>query len=200
MFAKNLKRVSTLALCLIISPNVFGIDFVKGQIEKQGDQFYIKNSQERIKIITEKKILKYIPSLFAPSYVTQANEQAYAFEFKGERTEEGFKLFEVPTNIPGSKAISGVLKYNEESKEYTINGSVVSFGYTKVLNGYEFDDISKKSFIGKNIVAEGDLDENGVLIMQALTPVNLFDSDQAKEIPSQLEAKFKKLGAKKVCA
>jgi hypothetical protein len=183
-----MKTASLIIALSFLTQASFGSELLTGTISKKGKDYYIKTSDSELKIESSALIMKSLPSLHNPSYVKQANGRPYAFEFKGERKNRTFKLQEIPTNIPGSVALKGILKYNSASKKYSINGIVADFGYTKKLSGYEFDNISKKSFVGQELIIEGDYNEEKVFIMQALTPVDLFSAtptqvrtDDAKE-------------------
>lgn len=159
--------------------NVYSSEFVTGHIVKSGSSFYIENSNEKLKIKTSDLILKSLPSLHSPSFVTQSNKKPYAFEFKGVKEGDSFKLEQVPTNIPGPVGHTGTLRYDKGSKTYSINGHKARFGYTKVLNGHEFDEISKKSFVGQKLLIEGFYDEKDFFVMQALTPAGLLSASPA---------------------
>ena len=168
--------MKTLFILLALPFLAFSADFETGFLQKDGDHFYIKNSTKKLKIITSKLIESSLPSLERPSFVVQSNGRPYAFEFKGKLDGETFHLEQVPTNVPGPIEVRGVLEFDRESGRYMVNGKEAKFGYTKSLGGYEFDEISKEYFIGKELVIEGEYDDNGILIMQALTPLNLFSA------------------------
>lgn len=170
-----MKRLS-FALALTLSASVFSADFVTGHIIDKGNgDFEIKGPKGNFEIVTTQTIKNSLPSLANPTFVKQSDGNPYSYEFKGEILGNQFHLAQTPTNIPGAESLKGVLRYDEGLDQYVIGNQKVEFGYTKVLNGYEFDDISKKSFVGKNIIAEG-RKEGDVFIMQALTPVGLFNA------------------------
>jgi hypothetical protein len=104
-------------------------------------------------------------------------------------------LDEVPTTVAGVTARTGVINYNLVDQTYSLNGEPVSFGYTKVLNGYSFDELSKLSFVGKEVFAEGYVDENNVLVMQALTPTKLFDATLPEAAPEHIQTILSKVSA-----
>lgn len=179
-----MKLLTTLALTTLTTMGpLLAQDFVTGHISKSGQQFYIESSEGKLRIKASELILKSLPSLHDPKYVTQSNQAPYSFEFKGKKQGDSFVLDQVPTNIPGPASLRGTLKYDSKSKLYSISGVAARFGYTKELSGYRFDDTSKKYFVGKQVLAEGSYDEHGQFIMQALTPLNLFSASAApKEI------------------
>jgi hypothetical protein len=193
----KLLAITSIAWSLIAAPSAFGVDFIKGSISKEDNKFFIENAQEKLEIKTSDKILKSLPSLFAPSFVTQSNGSPYSFEFKGERDEGAFYLSEVPTNIPGSEAIRGLVTYNNSTNQYYVGQTAVRYGYTKELNGYKFDEISKRSFIDKEVIAEGEFDSEGILIMQALTPTNLFSASIPHKPEEFVTKKLSNIGPKK---
>lgn len=170
-----MKRLS-FALALGLSLSTFGSQFVTGYLIDRGSgDFEIQGPKGTFAIETSEAIKLSLPSLANPTFVKQSDGNPYSYEFKGKIKGETFVLEQTPTNIPGAERLKGVLTYNEALDIYEIDGQRVEFGYTKVLNGYEFDDISKKSFVGKNIIAEGQR-EGDVFVMQALTPVGLFSA------------------------
>jgi hypothetical protein len=175
-----MKKFNILIILSLISQLSHAFDFTTGIIIKKESDYFIKNQENELKIDTTDLILKSLPSLFDPTFVKQSNKQPYAFEFKGEKNQDSFKLFEVPTNIPGATTLKGMLLYDKNSQTYSINGVSAKFGYTKNISGYEFDEISKKYFIGKNLIIDGDYDSDGIFVMQALTPVDLFSATPAK--------------------
>lgn len=181
-----MKRLGFLLALNVLSVNAFAADFVTGTIIKKNNKFFIKNSEGELKIETTDLILKSLPSLYDPSFVKQANKKPYAFEFKGELRDNAFKLTEVPTNIPGAISLRGVLKYDKSSKTYSINNHKAIFGYTKVLSGYKFDEISQKSFVGKDLIIDGDYNDDGDFVIQALTPANLLSASTV-ELQDQAE-------------
>jgi len=165
--------------CALSALSAHSSEFITGQITKKGESFYISNSGENYRLESTPLILKSIPSLYAPVYVKQSNHIPYTYEFKGERSGQTFKLEQVPTNVPGPDVLKGVLKYDKKTKRYEIDGKEARFGYTKILNGYQFDEISKNSMIGKDLLVEGFFDQDGVFVMQALTPRGLFSATKA---------------------
>lgn len=166
----------TFALALTLSASVFSADFVTGTIIDRGNgNFEIKGPKGNFEIVTTDTIKKSLPSLANPTFVKQSDGNPYSYEFKGEIAGSQFRLIQTPTNIPGAESLKGVLRFDEGLGAYVIGDQRVEFGYTKVLNGYEFDEISKKSFLGKNIIAEGQK-VGDVFVMQALTPVGLFNA------------------------
>lgn len=169
-----MKKLFLLALLPYLA---FASDFEQGFLESQNGEFFIQTSKERLKILTNPTIQKSLPSLEKPSFVVQSNGKPYAYEFKGQRNADTFQLDQVPTNIPGPVELRGVLRFTDG--KYFIGDQEAKFGYTKVLNGYHFDQISKKYYHDKDLWIEGNYDENGIFIMQSLTPAELFSASQA---------------------
>ncbi len=181
-----MKRL-TFAVALALSLPSFGTEYVTGYlIDRGAGDFEIQGPKGSFAIETSETIKMSLPSLANPTFVKQSDGNPYSYEFKGEIKGETFVLEQTPTNIPGAESITGVLKYDQTLDIYTINGERVDFGYTKVLNGYEFDEISKKSFIGKKIIAEG-ARVGDVFIMQALTPTHLFHAGPDQKTPFDQE-------------
>lgn len=180
----------TFALALTLSASVFSADFVTGFIIDRGNgDFEIQGPKGNFEIVTTQEIKKSLPSLANPTFVKQSDGNPYSYEFKGEILGSQFHLAQTPTNIPGAESLKGVLRFDEGLGTYVIGDQRVEFGYTKVLNGYEFDEISKKSFLGKNIIAEGQR-VGDVFVMQALTPVGLFDA--GPDHKTRYDEEFKK--------
>lgn len=168
-----MKKLILLALIPTIG---FASDFEQGFLVSQDGEFFIQNKEAKLKILTDPVIKKSLPSLEKPSFVVQSNGKPYAYEFKGKRNADTFELEQVPTNIPGPTELRGVLKYGDG--KYFIGDQEARFGYTKVLNGYQFDEISKKYYHDKELWIEGDYDQDGVFVMQSLTPAELFSASQ----------------------
>ncbi len=172
----NTKLLGVAIVSLLIGTKSFAVDFVTGAIiDNGGQQFEIDGPNGKYKIKAPNSILKSLPSLANPTYVKQSNGNPYSYEFKGEMKGNDFILAQTPTNIPGPERLQGKVVFDEGMGKFKIGNQIVDFGYTKVLNGYEFDDVSKKSFIGKNVIAEGEM-VGDVFVMQALTPVGLFSA------------------------
>lgn len=168
-------------LALGLSPLSFGSDFIKGQLYDRGEgKFEITTPTQNYEVETTETIAKSLPSLANPAYVTQSNGLPYSYEFKGRIDNGKFVLEQTPTNIPGDTQLKGVLSYDEALDQYKIGDQIVEFGYTKVLNGYEFDKISKQSFVGKDILADGHF-ESDRFVIQALTPKDLFSASIPKK-------------------
>lgn len=170
-----MKKLS-FALALGLSFSALSADFVTGYlIDRGANGFEIQGPKGNFVIETTETIKKSLPSLANPTFVKQSDGNPYSYEFKGRISGNTFVLEQTPTNIPGAESVKGVLRFDEGLGQYMIGDQRVDFGYTKVLNGYEFDEKSKKSFVGKNIIAEGQR-EGDVFVMQALTPVGLFNA------------------------
>ncbi len=185
---KNSRTLVILAALSFAHP-LYSADFLTGSINDLGNgEFEINSPKGIYKIDTTETIKKSLPSLANPVYVKQSDGNPYSYEFKGELKGQTFKLAQTPTNIAGDSSLRGVLKYNEALDQYELGNQVVEFGYTKVLNFYSFDDISKKSFIGKDIIADGYY-LGDRFIMQALTPANLFSAAKADKSPYESELK-----------
>ena len=155
----------------------FAADFEQGFLTSESGQFYIQNKHGKIKILTSELIKTSLPSLEKPSFVVQSNGIPYAYEFKGKRLADAFELEQVPTNIPGAIELRGVLQ--QQDGKYFIGDKEARFGYTKNLNGYEFDEISKQYYVGKELWIEGDYDQDGVFVMQSLSPADLLSATSA---------------------
>ena len=152
------KTTFTYALFLTLSSlgSALAADFVTGYIIDRGNgEFEIQGPKGNFEVVTSEIIKKSLPSLANPTFVKQSDGNPYSYEFKGEIKGNQFVLRQTPTNIPGAEKLTGTLRYDEGLDVYMIGNERVDFGYTKVLNGYEFDEVSKKSFVGKNIIAEG---------------------------------------------
>ena len=189
---RHTKVFGTAFLAATLTLPVFATEYLKGTLEKTGNGYVISHSEGLTPIIADETVLRSLPSLESPSYVTQSNGKKYAFEFKGEYEGNNFKLAQVPTNIAGTENLNGVLEFNLVQNAYTINGQEVKFGYTKVLNGYAFDDISKQSFLGTEVETEGHINEDGIYVINAIMPKGLFSAEISNSLPAsiaeQLEA------------
>jgi hypothetical protein len=174
-------------LLLSVVSNVYATDFLTGSLVDNNDgTFEINSPKGRYQVETSDVIKLSLPSLANPTYVTQSDGNPYSYEFKGNLKGNVFELEQTPTNIPGAESLTGILTYNEGTGRYQIGEQEVSFGYSKNLNNYEFDEVSKKSFLGKKLIADGRL-ESGIFIMQALTPTGLFSATAAVSSPYDAE-------------
>lgn len=172
-------KLMTFATALILSINAFSADYITGYLIDNGSgNFQAHGPNGTFSIETTEVIKRSLPSLANPTFVTQSNEKPYSYEFKGEIRGDVFVLEQTPSNIPGSQKIEGIFRYDVGLDQYFVGDQLVEFGYTKVLHGYEFDEISKRSFIGKKVIAEGEM-EGKLFIMQALTPSGLFSAAPA---------------------
>ncbi len=174
-----MKLMTFAATALIFSLNVFSADYITGYLVDNGSgNFQVRGPKGVFDIEATEKIKSSLPSLANPTFVNQSNEKPYSYEFKGKVKGKKFVLEQTPTNIPGAQKLEGILRYNEGLDQYFIGNQIVEFGYTKIQHGYEFDEISKKSFIGKKVIVEGEIEGN-LFIMQALTPSGLFSAASA---------------------
>ncbi|MCF8060411.1 MAG: hypothetical protein K9K67_14005 [Bacteriovoracaceae bacterium] len=186
----NASLSKMIVMSFLFGANAFGASFVTGVIiDKGGNQFEVDGPYGKLEIRATESILNSLSSLANPTFVKQSNGKPYSYEFKGEVKGKTFELAQTPTNIPGPERLQGVVSYDESTGKFKIGKQVVEYGYTKVLNGYEFDDISKSSYIGKNVIAEGEL-LGDVFVMQALTPVGLFSA--TKDDKTIYDKDFKK--------
>jgi len=175
----NFKSSILLAAISLAQP-LWSADFLTGQINDLGNQeFEILSPKGKFKIEATDKIKDSLPSLANPVYVQQSNGNPYSYEFKGELKGNTFILAQTPTNIAGPSTLEGKLIYDETLDQYKINNQIVEFGYTKELNHFQFDEISKKSFVGKNVIADGEMIGDR-FIMQAITPEGLFSASIPK--------------------
>lgn len=165
-------------------PSVFSSELIKGSIYKYEGQFLIQNREGVFPLLASPAIMRSIPSLESPTFVSQSDDRRYTFQFKGQWSNKSFRLDDVPTIVPGEISEEGFLDYNPITKEYSLNGRPIRFGSTKFLNGYKFDDISKQFFIGKSILAEGYYDIYNDFVVNALTPTNLFSAKKPDPSPN----------------
>lgn len=191
---KLLQTCLYLTAAFAISSSLMASESIRGILKRSGSDFIIETSSARYQIVASPKVLASLPSLESPTFVTQSNGKRYAFEFRGEIKNHKFHLDEVPTNVAGTHSITGVLHYDSITNEYQLGNNIVKFGFTKILNGYEFDEISKQSFVGQKVIAEGYLDESSTFIMEALTPAKLFSADLPQPAPENIQSKLHEIG------
>ena len=72
MKLRNLALMSAL-----LSTSVFATDYLRGTLEKSGDGIVIVTNGTKLDIVANETILKSLPSLESPSYVTQSNGKKY---------------------------------------------------------------------------------------------------------------------------
>jgi hypothetical protein len=191
---KLLQNCLYLSAAIALSTPLLASETMRGVLNKSGADFIIETSEARYQIVATRKVQDSLPSLESPTFVTQSNGKRYAFEFKGEIRNNEFHLNEVPTNVAGTHSKTGILHYDSMTNQYKLGNKRVKFGFTKVLNGYEFDEISKQSFVGQKVIAEGYIDERNIFVMEALTPVNLFSADLPDPAPENIQRKMNEMG------
>jgi hypothetical protein len=192
MRARSITAPLSLAF-LLSAATASGAEFLRGTLERRGAEFYLASPQGRLKLAGSAPVLSALPSLEAPGFVTQSSGRKYAFEVKGLRRGEVFELAQVPTKVAGESTLTGLLEFNAVSGRYSIAGRSVRFGHTKVLNGYEFDELSRASYVGKEVFAEGYI-QQGTLVINALTPVGIFAAGSADPAPREVEQRVSELG------
>ncbi len=191
---KLLQNRLFLSAALALSTPLLASETMRGVLDRRGADFIIETSEARYQIVASPKVLASLPSLESPTFVNQSNGKRYAFEFKGEIRNNEFHLDEVPTNVAGTHSKTGILHFDLITNQYKLGNDIVKFGFTKVLNGYEFDEISKQSFVNQKIIAEGYIDESNTFVMEALTPVNLFSADLPDPAPENIQRKINEIG------
>ncbi len=151
---------------------------LKGTLSLSGDNILLTSydSGEKEQFIIEsnsQKTLKRIRSHVRDNYY---------FEFDGELHGNQLEVSNTPLILGDKQAIEGVLEYDTMTG-YSINGIPTSYGRTKPIYNVAFDDESKKSYIGKNVKAQGHYNSNGVFIINSILENNLFIAGETELTP-----------------
>ena len=103
------------------------------------------------------------------------NSPNYVFQFTGDITDSKIITNQSPTIVAGDDEVIGVLEKSADGS-LSIGTQRVKFGRTKEIYKISFDDQSKASFIGKNIIAQGN-HKDGIFEMNAIVLNNLLSAD-----------------------
>ncbi|PIK15232.1 hypothetical protein [Halobacteriovorax sp. JY17] len=177
---------------------------IRGTLSKVGDQILLK-SQDKSRVID-------ISKEFAFTLDSKVlNSPNYIFEFVGDITDSKVVTKQSPTIVAGDDELVGTLEKKEDGSLY-IGDQKVKFGRTKEIYKISFDQKSKDSFVGKNIIAQGnyldDAFEMNAIVLDDLISANTqvqfqvpqgFESDpeefiieeMAKNIHSQSMVPFR---------
>lgn len=96
----------------------------------------------------------------------------------GNALQSSVQTNQVPTLISGDRILRGPLMKHIEngSMVYTINGTRILFGRSKLVNGTEFDGKSRAYFVGRNVRAIG-TEIDGKIIVNSLVRDDVFSAD-----------------------
>lgn len=141
---------------------------VRGTLSKEGSVVYLTSGE----IKREVEISKEFEFTLDHKVV---NSPHYIFEFIGDITSDKIIAAQPPTIVAGSGEVVGVLERRDNGSLY-IGDQEVKYGRTKPIYKISFDQKSKESFIGKNIIAQGSY-EDSVFVMNAIVLNNLISAD-----------------------
>lgn len=119
------------------------------------------------------------------------NRPNYFYRFDGVVQGDTLKAKQTPTIVAGPDSMTG--KLTKDGDQYFIDGNLAVFGRTKSIYKNEFDNISKKSFIGKKVNVHGIwsvIQGQRVFKINALIPSDLFSATYPGSYPPN--KKFKK--------
>lgn len=184
----------TLAVLIAFhSLSAFSSMTLRGTLSKSGSDYFVNSGTESLRIQTSGAILSTLPSLEAPSFMSQANKKPYTFQMKGEKKDGTFSLSETPTLIGGKVRLRGVLEFDEAQGTYVLDGHPLLLGYTKVNNGYSIDLNSIAGLKGQRIVADGEIGDNNEFLLQAFLPENLLSTSVSEVETEALDFVLKKM-------
>ena len=92
-----------------------------------------------------------------------------------------------PTLDRGETELDGPLTEGATPDEYFIGGVPARFEPGKQVNGFEFDEISRKFFVGKNIVSRGGY-RDGVYFIASVVEAGLFTAEPIQGIVGSADA------------
>ncbi len=96
-------------------------------------------------------------------------------------------LSRAPMLDRGSSEVTGVLQTGSAAGEYVLNGLRTRFTPGKVLNGYEFDEISRQHFQGKKVITRG-RQEGDFYTIDSIVEAGLFSAEPTTGIVGSADA------------
>lgn len=116
------------------------------------------------------------------------NSPDYLLEFEGEIKGDYLITSKTPTIVAGELKLRGVLQLDSNG-ELSLAGTRAVFGRTKPIYGIPFDEMSKSSFVNREIEAVGRM-ENGVFVISALIEKDLLSVNGPTNYPAPAEFKI----------
>ncbi|GEM_PF-1409871 len=170
-----------LLLLITISSTFAEIGTIRGTLSKSSNGILLK-SKDKTRVVEIAKEFKFTLDdkiLNSPNYI---------FEFSGDISDTHVMAFESPMIVAGDSELTGTLERKEDGELY-IDGQKVKFGRTKKIYNISFDEKSKESFIGKNIVAQGSYDET-YFVMNAIVQNDLLSANSQSQfdVPQGFES------------
>jgi len=147
----------------------------------------------KIKIDANKEILKTLSSLVLDNIIKRSDKKAYVFRLEGDFVSglrDGltvFRLSKTPATLGGASLLRGKLVKTKNGK-LKVKNTPVQFGYSKVVKGHHLDKIAQNSYLNKNLILEGDYDQNGVFVIYSLLEEELLSANASRVYPLLDEA------------
>jgi len=141
---------------------------IRGILKKVGDEIHLK-SHDKSRVVDISKDFAFT----LDSKVL--NSPNYVFEFIGDITDSKIVTKQAPTIVAGDDELVGMLEKKSDGSLY-IGDQKVKFGRTKEIYKISFDQKSKDSFLGKNIIAQGSYTD-GVFEMNAIILDDLISAN-----------------------
>lgn len=159
---------------LLFSLTGFSSDNLRGSIFKNADgEILLKTNEQEYLLQPDQRIQKYMDEVFI-------NSPGYVFEVEGEINTETVKVWQTPRIVGDALIIKGTLSFNPTSGHFYLNETKTMFGRTKEINTYSFDNLSKHSFVGKEVITHGHFENikgEEIYIINAILETKLISVD-----------------------
>ncbi len=151
---------------------------LRGQIHKENDSIFFKSSDGVREIVMDKKFLFTLDKVVV-------NSPEYIFEIEGEVSDSQIITHKVPTIFAGTSSLSGYLHIDNDG-ELRIDEQLIKFGRTKVIYKNSFDNISKSSYLDRDVTAQGSY-KDGVFYINAILDDKLISATIDHSYPAPKE-------------
>lgn len=167
-----------LGLFLGLTHNIYASNNYQGTLAFEKDNIILKTDNADYSINTSDKLLL--------GRIKSHVRDNYYFSFKGVEHGNELIIKDTPTIIGDIQSITGTLEYNLVSG-YSIDNVPAKFGRTKPIYDVPFDEESMKSYLGKNIKAQGHYDDNNAFVINSILENNLFVAGETELTPENQE-------------
>ncbi|MCP4915253.1 MAG: hypothetical protein GY909_19185 [Oligoflexia bacterium] len=173
MSFKSFKKKSLVCALSLMSLAVLAQPVtLTGVLSQNEDKFFLKNFS---KVGPQNVEIKMHKDFIYTLDEKMVNSPNYMLQFEGDLEGNILSTEKTPTIVGGSVEVSGVFK--EDNGNYFVGDQVASFGRTKPIYGIPFDNESKMSYVGKEVIAQGEYVEvNGekVFSINAIVEKDIF--------------------------
>lgn len=107
--------------------------------------------------------------------------------FSSLASDNTVTISQAPTIIKGDIEKKGMLEARLGDGDFYLDGELVKFREGKLIDGTQFDEISRQHFVGKNVQTRGRV-INGLYIIESIVETDIFSATSAKNIIGSDEA------------